>query len=556
MRGYEHVSASVGSPGRWVSEYDQHGTNQALSRTEAPSGCRRRYRSIRQHKAIKEMKTTTSFITFILILISASGTIAAAQTDDLPPGAISSFQPQKTGDRTEEALAAGKDAIYQEQWQKALDSYSQVVKAGRAHVDEALYWQAYAQDKLGQDPQALRTIAQLKREYARSQWIKDAGALEQEILHKQGKTVTPDQESDCDLKLLAVNSLMNTDPDKAVPIIEKLLNNGGNSGQCEGQVLDKALFVLSQSDSQRARDLMLQIATGKLHPELQMKAIHYLGISGNHDVLTKIYAESSNVEAKKSALHSLGISGGCSELLTLSSGEKDAQLVKEAIHSMGIAGCKSQVRDLYNKVTDPGVKRDLLHSTIVSGDTELQQKVAMSDPDPKMRAEALKDLGVSGGCTQLSGFSASEKDPEVVHAAIRAMGIGGCKSHPRDLYSKTSNPDMKREVLHSTIVSGDTELQEKVALNDPDPNLKTEAIKDLGISGGSSATLTKIYQNDQNHDVRYAVINALFIKGDAHSLVELARKETNPELKRELVQKMSVMGNREATDYLMEILNK
>jgi hypothetical protein len=52
------------------------------------------------------------------------------------------------------------------------------------------------------------------------------------------------------------------------------------------------------------------------------------------------------------------------------------------------------------------------------------------------------------------------------------------------------------------------------------------------------------------------VIDALFIKGDAHSLVELARKETNPELRRRLVQKMSVMGNREATDYLMEILNK
>jgi len=136
------------------------------------------------------------------------------------------------------------------------------------------------------------------------------------------------------------------------------------------------------------------------------------------------------------------------------------------------------------------------------------------------------------------------------------MGVGGCQQQLRDLYNKATNPDMKREVLHSTIVSGDTELQEKVALTDTDPKLRMEAIKDLGISGGSSATLTKIYQNDQNADVRSAVINALFIKGDAHSLVELARKETNPELKRELVQKMSVMGNREATDYLMEILNK
>src|SRR5215475_9832481 len=162
------------------------------------------------------MKTTTSFITFILILTATLSVTAAAQSNELPPGAISSFQPQKSGDRaTDDALAAAKDAIYQQQWQKALDLYSQVVKAGRARVDEALYWQAVAQDKLGQDPQALKTIAQIKREYPRSQWIKDAGALEQEILQKQGKTPKIDQVSDCDLKLLAVNALMNSDADEA-----------------------------------------------------------------------------------------------------------------------------------------------------------------------------------------------------------------------------------------------------------------------------------------------------------------------------------------------------
>jgi hypothetical protein len=502
------------------------------------------------------MKKLISFLTFISIFLGALAVVAGAQTMDVPPTAISNFQPQKTGDRADEAYAAGKKAIYDSNWQQALDSFSQVVKAGGSHADEALYWQAYSQNKLGQRGDAINSIARLKREYPRSQWIKDANALEYEIRQAMGQTPNPEQESDCDLKLLAVNSLLNSDPDRAVPLIEKLLNNGGNSGQCGGQVLEKALFVLSQSDSQRARDLMLQIATGKLHPELQQKAIHYLGISGNHDVLMKIYTGSNSMEAKKSALHSLGISGGCSELLTLSGPEKDPQLIKEAIHSMGIAGCKSELRDLYSKSTVPDVKRDILHSTIVSGDTELQQKVALNDPDPKLRAEAVKDLGVSGGCTQLSEFSGSEKDPEVIREAIHAMGVGGCQQQLRDLYNKTTSPDLKRDILHSTIVSGDTELQERVALNDPDPKLRADAIKDLGISGGSSATLMKIYQSNQSSDVRDAAINALFIKGDAHSLVELAKKETNPELRKEIVSKLSVMGNREATDYLMEILNK
>ncbi len=495
--------------------------------------------------------TKTIFISFIFIFAFAS--VASAQTDDLPPGAISSFLPQKSGDRVEEAYAAGKKAIYDSNWQQALDSYSQVVKAGRAHVDEALYWQAYAQNKLGRRGDALNSIAQLKRDYPRSAWIKDASALELEI--RPSSATNMSSEGDCDLKILAINSLLNTDPDRALPILEKLLGNNGNAGQCGGQVLEKALFVLSQSDDPRARDLMLKIATGKLHPELQQKAIHYLGVSGNHETLMKIYTESTSTEAKKSALHSLGISGGCSELLTLSSQEKDASLIREGIHSMGIAGCKTQLRDLYSKATSADIKRDLLHSTIVYGDTELQETVARTDPDPKLRAEAVKDLGISGGCSQLTNF-AGEKDPEVIRAAIHAMGVGGCREQLRDLYSKTTSRDLKGDILHSTIVSGDTELQEKVALSDSDPELRGEAIKDLGISGGNSATLVKIYESNQNEEVRDAVINALFIKGDAHSLIDLAKKESNPDLRKKIVSKLSVMGNREANDYLMDLLNK
>jgi hypothetical protein len=36
----------------------------------------------------------------------------------------------------------------------------------------------------------------------------------------------------------------------------------------------------------------------------------------------------------------------------------------------------------------------------------------------------------------------------------------------------------------------------------------------------------------------------------------LARKETNPELKKALIQKMSLMNSPEITEYMMEILNK
>ena len=42
----------------------------------------------------------------------------------------------------------------------------------------------------------------------------------------------------------------------------------------------------------------------------------------------------------------------------------------------------------------------------------------------------------------------------------------------------------------------------------------------------------------------------------AKGLVEIARKESNPELKREAVQMLSSMKSQEALDYMTELLNK
>ena len=65
-----------------------------------------------------------------------------------------------------------------------------------------------------------------------------------------------------------------------------------------------------------------------------------------------------------------------------------------------------------------------------------------------------------------------------------------------------------------------------------------------------------MYGSETDPALRGEIVNALFIQGNAKAMVELARKETNPELKKMIVSKLSVMGNKDATEYLMELLNK
>lgn len=69
-------------------------------------------------------------------------------------------------------------------------------------------------------------------------------------------------------------------------------------------------------------------------------------------------------------------------------------------------------------------------------------------------------------------------------------------------------------------------------------------------------SLVAVYQKSADPETKKAAAQALFLAGDAHDLVALARAEKDSGMKQYLVQQLSVMRNQEATDYMLEILNK
>ena len=67
--------------------------------------------------------------------------------------------------------------------------------------------------------------------------------------------------------------------------------------------------------------------------------------------------------------------------------------------------------------------------------------------------------------------------------------------------------------------------------------------------------LAEVYNSATDASVKRAVINSLAVQErSGKTLVDLARKERDPELKREIVSRLSVMKSKESTDYLMELL--
>ena len=102
--------------------------------------------------------------------------------------------------------------------------------------------------------------------------------------------MTPEAESDEDLKLMAINGLVQSDPERALPLVENLLKTSSSP-----KLKERALFVLAQSNTPRGKQVLEQVARGGAgNPDLQLKAVSYISASSkrtdNKQLLWEIYS--------------------------------------------------------------------------------------------------------------------------------------------------------------------------------------------------------------------------------------------------------------------------
>lgn len=375
---------------------------------------------------------------------------------------------QEALDRESDLYDDGTDALDEGNYEAAVQRFGDAAKLNGPRADAALYWKAYAENKLGRRADALATVATLRQKYPKSRWLKDASALDVEVRQSAGQSVHPEAQSDEQLKLLAINGLGQTDPEKAVPMLEKFLQ-----GTASPKLKQQALFVLCQIGTPEAREAVSRMARGASNPQLQKKAIQDLGLFGgpeSHKTLAEIYTTSNDVEVKRQILQSFMIGGDRDRLLAAAKGEKSPELRKVAVQQLGVIGAQEELWQLYQNEASVEVKKQILQAMFVGGGTNRLLELAKREKDPELRRNAIRNLGLLG-------------------------------------------------------------------------------------AGRTGDALVGIYESDRDRDDRREVINALFIEGNAHALIQVARKETDPELKKDAVQKLSLMHSKEATDFLMEILN-
>jgi len=368
----------------------------------------------------------------------------------------------------EKKYEEGRALLNSSRWADAESAFKAVAQSHGARADAGLYWEAYAQTKMGHSADALETCSRLRVAYPRSEWIKECGVLEIQIHKGSGTAVSTQGEQDEDLKLLALNALAQQDQPKAILILKGIL-----SGNQSPKVKERALFVLTQMDSKESQDLLAQVARGQSGPELQIKAIQMLAsMEGKraNEILEGVYRSSADVEVKKAILQSYLVSDDSAKLLEAARGETNPQLVRTAVQTLGAMGDVNQLLSLYRVKKTAEDKASIIDAFVPCGE--------------------------------------------------RANGA----------------------------------LKE-VATTETDSELRRKAIRNLGVTGGRvGQILVEIYQKSSDPGSKGAALDGLFVADDAHDLVALARAEKEIGMKKKIVDKLSVMGNKEASDYLMELL--
>jgi hypothetical protein len=303
----------------------------------------------------------TTFCSTVLVLFTAAQPIHALMTEIASPAPFIVIA-------DDDAYTTGTRAMDEHRWQDAVSAFDKVISEKGKRVDAALYWKAYSLNKLGKAPLAIATCDQLHSQFADSAWNKDCTAISVDVqvdpkvvaaddrrvridrVHPYVRIapVRPDmgerdsgvtRGSDEDLKMLALNSLLNRDPATALPLLRGIL-----SGNQPLSVKKHALFVLAQSKSPEAESILHDAALGKLDPQLQGQAIQAMAVFQGkraNDTLAEVYRTTTDPKIKSSIISAMFITKDAPRMVEMARNEKDLELKRRIVSELALMNDKA-----------------------------------------------------------------------------------------------------------------------------------------------------------------------------------------------------------------------
>ena len=419
--------------------------------------------------------------------------VASVMAVSVLTNASAAAEPQ-TSPRMEKA----KDYIAEEQWLRAIELLKvAAVDRREKHQDEALFWLAHSQNQAGDLSEAVATIADLERRFPASRWVKPARSIRVELAQKLRRedilwwtaTAAPAPPP-------PAGSAPPGRPANVSPVPRPQTPRAARPSQTVVRVPPPP------PETGGAPATVTAIAPGARAPRTSQAA----AAGGRRPVTSSmptIWVSEHSVADTDLRIQALG-----------SLMKTDAARVIPILRSIALES------------TNPGEASRAVFVLAQSGKPEAHSTV----------------------------LEVAKRASEAVSvAAVRELGRFGGRGVSDELLQvyEVGKPRVKYQVVNSLGERAAANALLRIVQSESDAHLRNLAIVTLGRAGGREQ-LHRLYRR-ATPDAKRPIITGLFNARAEDELIEIAKRETDSAIRREVHARLRLLGTPKAKDYLEKI---
>lgn len=298
----------------------------------------------------------------------------------------------------------GRDLISEEKWARAAEIFNRFVTEypKDRNADAAYYYLALAYKKQNRIGEAQAALAQLISRFPRSQWVDDAEAMQAEIDPAKARELK--DKADVDLKIIALQSLCQSDPGQCPGYVGEVLNSGSRASQ---RLREAAVRLLGRHGGAQAIPALTNLARGDADEKIRIQAIAALGQTGQESVLDTLRELAMGPEFKDNnpvdmALHALVEHDSPRAVQILGDLTRTARTVEARRHAIYLLATRRKGEDVVDQLfrtydTDQSleIRKQVvegLASRISPRAHDKLVEIARSAPSIELRRTALRSI--------------------------------------------------------------------------------------------------------------------------------------------------------------------
>jgi HEAT repeat protein len=440
----------------------------------------------------------------------------------------------------------GRDLIEAENWQLAAEKFNGFISdfPKDKDIDAALYWFAYALHKQNKKDAAALPLIRLVKNFPSSSWRREAEAML--VVLGRGEAVQQALDrNNCEIKVLALQSLFEADKDRALSFVDQVLK--ANSPADCPSLKFAAVSLLGSYGGPRATPILVDIARSQGELKLRQVAIRQLSEENSDSVadeLARLYDSDNSKEIRFQILRAFSEMASPraeAKLIEVARSGGDLDARRMAIRLLGDSSGNAALEELlriFDADQTTEIRTQILRSLADREDPKALAKlveVARKGATPELRLEAIRRLAERSGISldELLKLYSPETDLQIKQGLIR-------------VYGEMDDPRARAKLF-------------EIARSGEDAELRLYAIRRLGEENDEQTIgqLIALYDGESNVSVKGALVRGFgesSLKTAVRKLMSIARSDPSVDLRKLAVRMLGESKDPEALKFLEDLL--